>query len=420
MIIKIKKLFDKLKKFLKKHQGIVLIIGVLVIITGIILFFVLTKNKDKEEKDDGLVATDYLSEVHSPEIQEPEKITEPKNDGYYYNYQSGYKFKIPEGYDVLESGSNVYLRHKDGTQIVVTKTVDTFSDVMYLCDSMMQYVKRMNVLVKDEEKKVTNYGAETKETLSVGPYERVKKEVGEIWCYTDNTGTTKMPECAYFTLMQDNKGIIVMGTNKDKQPSDIFPVMDEVLSTLEPYVPTEDEKNPAVAIATYQSEKDDKNVIAYPADWEIAKNTDGMVYIKAPASTTNVYSGVVIEYFADENKQYVDDMAQFSGQYEKKLMIPTFIQNVSENDFDIEKSVQKMDREAKIGDKKCYKFEILTTLFPLSRGVTNSMGPNREKQKSIRYCFESNGVPCVLNFIVNDSNDCTELINSILEKSTIY
>ena len=129
---------------------------------------------------------------------------------------------------------------------------------------------------------------------------------------------------------------------------------------------------------------------------------------------------MVIEYFADENHSYVDDMAQFSGQYESKLMIPTFTQPVKEEDFELEKQVTSLDREAKIGSKKCYKFEILTQLFPKSRGVSNSMGANREKQKSIRYCFESNGVPCVLNFIINDNNDCTDLINKVLEKSVIY
>jgi len=420
MIIKIKKLIDKIKKYLNEHKKVALAIMIGLAVVVIVIFIIIKGTEDKKvEEDDGLNQTNYLSEVSSPQITTPETVQEEHNDGFYYNYQSGYKFKIPDGYEVLESDGNVYLRNKNGNQIVVYKTDDKFSDVMYLCDSMGKAVRRMNILVDGEEKGVSNYGEEAKEVKSVGPYDKVKYEVGEVWCFTNKTGTTKIPEASYYTLMPDSTGVILMATNKNSSPEVLFLEMDKVLSTLEPYTPSEEERNQALTLTTYKSPKADENEIAYPSDWEIQKNADGMMYAKAPENTTNVYSGVIIEYFADDRNAYVSDFAQFSGNYEFQLMAPTFTQNVSPEDFDIEKSVKSMDRNAKIGAKDCYKFDIMTTLYPYSMGVMNSMGANKQHQNSIRYCFESHGVPCVLNFITN-GNDCSSLIENILNQSIIY
>lgn len=418
----LKKIKDKVTSFVDNHK--LLSVGIIVAIFLIILivFIIVKANEKKEEPvDDELYTTEYISEVKSPEIEPPKnvEVEDDKNDGYFYNLSQRYKFKIPDGFTVKETGDNIYLRDGNGTQIVVVKTTDTFSDVMYLTDTMMKYAHRMTILVDGEEKKVTNYGAETKETLSVGPYDRVKREIGEIWATSDKMQTSKMPEHAYFTLLPDKTGVILMGTSDKKSSNEVFSIMDGVLTSFEMYEPTEEELNKPLSLKQVPSEKKDKNIIAFPSDWEITKNNDGMIYAKAPASAGSAYTGVVIEYFADENKNYVSDFAQFSGLYEGELMAATFTQAVNPQDFDFEKQIVSMDRNAKIGEKSCFKYDMVTMLYPYTRGIQNSMGPNRDKQISKRYCFESNGVPCVLNFITGENN-CDNLINQILEKSVIY
>lgn len=429
-----RKLKDKLTNFISEHPLIAIGIVMAVVIGGIVLIIVLG-NKDNKEEENGIDA-DYVSEVKSPEVQTPE-VLDNTGDGYYYNVSVGYKLKIPAGFEVLESGNNIYFRDKNGTQFVFTTTTEDYNDVMYVCDNMSNYAYRMNILVNGTEKKVSNYGSEAKETKSVGRFDRVKYEVGEIWCYksyseagadTTNAGTTKMNECAYFTLWQKNqeeaasKGIILMGTSPNLSTDERFKIMDEILSSFEEYTPTDSELNPSLALTTIKADGNiTGNEIAYPSDWEVRKNSDGMLYIKPKDSSKNIYSGMVIEYYEDVNKTYVEDFAQFSGQYENQLMAGTFVQPIDAvNDIEVERQVNSMDRQAKIGAKNCYKYDISTDIFPLSRGVKNSMGSNKAKQESIRYCFESHGVPCVLNFITNRNDNCDELINKIIEKSVFY
>ena len=143
-----------------------------------------------------------------------------------------------------------------------------------------------------------------------------------------------------------------------------------------------------------------------------------MVVIQCPDNDSSPYAGVIIEYMTDADHNVVEDYAQFSGSYEYNIMQPYFTQSVGANAFNYRTAITKTDLNATIGEKECILFNVTDEIIPASKAVRYSMSRDSYRFDNVRYTFQSNGVDCMLNYIIPNEN-CQALIDQLLKHSTL-
>ena len=356
----------------------------------------------------------------NPSVEKPtpiEDVNETPSGVLFENKAKGYQFAVPDGFSIYESSGNVYVRNNDTySQIAIIFIPGTFNDGIQVYESSINQIYRLMALLKDEngsveEKGVKNYGTKPKADKRVGSFD-VKTEEAEIWWR--NTGEPDdiiLPSYDYFTTFNGN-GLVLLGCTQTESSSTMIGYMDSILESFEH---TEPEAK-SMEFKLYQANTPDETMLKYPSSWEVHSNSDGMVYIKAAESQADPYAGMLIEIFADTDNKYVEDYAQFTANYERQFMAPTFIQMVGYNDYEVEGCVKKMDFDKKLGDKDCIYMEVDTTIKPYSTAVKNSLGINGNMIHNIRYTYKSGTTDCCINFVIPEGNTAAEeLMEQIVE-----
>lgn len=341
-----------------------------------------------------------------------------ENDIVYQNNSCGIETVVPKGYSTVEQANNI-LCIRDNTaktQVAIIHVSGTFSDGITVWETACSDIYKITAYLTDEtgvteEKTVKNHGSNNKSDIIVGNY-AVKEELGEIWFRnTGEPNNIKLPACAYYTTLPDNNGLILIGTSQTQSNEEIFALMDTILASI-----TLSNKADFSYKMTQFESGDNCNVqFQYPENWELSRNLDGMVIIKAPATQSEPCNNMIIEFYADKQKKYVMDHAQFTGAYEKQLMAPIFLTETLEYQFETNATVNKLDMNAKIGEKSVYYSEITNIISCYDTKALNAL-PNKDGVVySKRYSFDAAGTPCVINFIMPKNNtNCQNMMDSIM------
>lgn len=436
----------------KKYKTIGFIFLLIIAVISLIGF--VKRNKQKISNDDKNTV-EIIKEiqnagtqaVETPEIQEPSVI---KMEGSTYkNIAGGFSFDIPEGYTLSHSGNNFYLRNDSmDLQMVIVITDNLFSSGDKIYSGRDDYLYRMSASYDGKEHDLSNIGSTKRYKKVVSKYP-VTYEDTEAWFHSKTDSKIyKTKAYGYYTILsptapddwadtdrvidstedinkedtenssEDQQGIILMAFSNDVTAQAVHDEMDAFLATVKPYEPTAEDLTAPVSIDTYTSTGTDKAQIAYPAGWDITQNEDGMVVIQCPDNDSSPYAGVIIEYMTDADHNVVEDYAQFSGSYEYKIMQPYFTQSVGANAFNYRTAITKTDLNATIGEKECILFNVTDEIIPASKAVRYSMSRDSYRFDNVRYTFQSNGVDCMLNYIIPNEN-CQALIDQLLEHSTL-
>lgn len=412
-----------------KKKKIALIIAGLITIGVISSFFFQHKKSGQQQKttedvesieNSTVSLTKPENHVSSPDIENPEDLdTITGADGlkHYKNISEQFCFSIPDGYTLKKSGSIYYLRNADNSiQLALAVSGNSFNSVSDVFVARKDYINRMTGIFDGKEHILFNYGTGERPEKKVGDYV-VQNETAEAWFHNDDdTDIYKSQAYTYYTTMQQ-KGVILMGISDGNRES-VYDAMDTVLKSLKTYNPTAEELHPSIEFTSYKSEGKDAVEIAYPKGWDISNNSDGMVIIKSTEDDSSPYTGMIIEYLADPEKKIVDDYAEFAGSYEYQLLLPYFVQPVGDNAFNYKNAVTNTNLHAKIGQKECILFDVSDEIIPVATSIRNSMMSDNYMVKSKRYTFQTNGVDCMLNFIL-PSDTGVELMNQILARTTI-
>lgn len=433
----------------RKAKTLIFIILLVAAAVSLIAFAKRNKSVSPEKAKNTVEILDEVSNagtqaVETPEIKEPTKISLKGNE--YKSITGGFSFKVPENYELSHSGNNYYLRNDSlGIQIALVITDNLFNSGDSLYSGRDDYIYRMSEFYDNKEHDLSNIGSAHRYKKVIGGYP-VVYECTEAW-FNNNTDSNihKTKAYGYYTILNPSapddwadkdrtidsseddtentenegyQGILMMAFSDSMTMQAVYDEMDQILKSIKPYTPTAEELDTPIEINTYSSEGKDQAKIAYPAGWSVSRNEDGMVIIQAPDNDSSPYVGVIIEYMTDEDHSIVDDYAQFSGSYEYKLIVPYFTQPVGSNGFNYRTAITKTDLDAKIGEKECILFNVTDEIIPSSKAVRYSMSRDSYRFNNIRYTFQSNGVDCMLNFIIpNDS--CTTLVDQLLEKTQL-
>lgn len=363
-----------------------------------------------------------------PEIQE---ISIPDTEGgkVYRSMAGGYSFTVPAGCTLGYSGGTCYIRKGKSVELSLTVTSLTYTDGNDLYNSRQDYISRLCGFFGGEEKKLVTCGTAERKKKEVSGYPVVYENT-EAWFKNDGDAMAeKTRACLYYTVMPEKenstgdadsgmrKGVILAGFSGGKGEKQMQELMDTLLGTLEPYIPEEGE--PVVSeLSEYRSPERDGAVIAYPLGWKVSENGDGMVTIQPDGDDAGTYAGFAIEYFPDTENRIVDDYAQFSGNYEYQILSACFTRPVGDRAYDYRTVVTDTDMDAAIGEKECIRFDVTDQIVPVSKSVRDSMNGDRYDVNNIRYTFRSNGVDCMLNFMVpNDS--FLPLVEMLLSKTQL-
>lgn len=431
-----------------KNKKAVLIIGGIILAGIIVSLCINKKNAGSQNVDIPVFSQEQVESlgsyvldkpekhVSSPDIEEQEELDLYKDDNstYYRNPSGHFRFDIPEGFHLKKSGNIYYLRNDDNSiqmALVVTSNNCTNSDEVF--SSRMSYMTRMTGYFGGQEHTLFNLDTSPRPEKTVGDF-TVQSEASEAWFRNDNDiQNFKSPAYTYYTILSntettesdgdeteavtEGKGILLTCFS-EKDKSEVYKVMDQVLESIREYEPTAEDLNPSYELKTYQSSGKDAVELAYPKDWNLSMNSDGMVIITSTDDDSSPYANMIIEFLADENHRIVEDYAQFSGAYEYKLLLPYFIQPVGDSAFNYRTAVTKTDLHKKIGEKECIYFEVEDQIIPVSTSVRNSMRCDSYDVTSIRYTFKTNGVDCMLNFLVPKGSS-TDLVEKLLAASKI-
>lgn len=428
------------------------LIFILLFIGAVISLVAFTKRNKPVSPNDQKTTVEILNEVtdvgttqavETPEIKEPVKISLAGNE--YKSITGGFIFKVPDGYELSHSGNNYYIRNDTlGLQIALVITDNLFTSGETLYSGRDDYLYRMSEYYDNEEHDLSNIGSAHRYKKVVGGYP-VVYECTEAW-FNNKTDDKihKTKAYGYYTILnpsapkewankdrtikssetestQDEmgyQGVLMIAFSDSVTVQTVYDEMDQILESIRPYTPTAAELNTPVEINTYSSEGKDRAKIAYPAGWSVSRNEDGMAIIQAPDNDSSPYAGVIIEYMTDEDHSIVDDYAQFSGSYEYKLIAPYFTQPVGANGFNYRTAITKTDLDAKIGEKECILFNITDEIIPSSKAVRYSMSRDSYRFNNLRYTFQSNGVDCMLNFIIPNDN-CKTLVDQLLKRTEL-
>lgn len=431
-----------------KNKKAVLIIGG-IILAGIVVSLCMNKKSAGSQNVDIPVSTQEQIEslgsyvldkpekhVSSPDIEEPEELDPYRDDDstFYRNPSGHFRFDIPAGFHLKKSGNIYYLRNDDNSiqiALVVTSNNCTNSDEVF--SSRMSYMTRMTGYFEGEEHALFNFDTSLRPEKTVGDF-TVQSEESEAWFRNDNDMQNfKSPAYTYYTILSNTettesdgdeteavtggKGILLTCFS-EKDKSEVYEVMDQVLESIREYEPTAEDLDPSYELKIYQSSGKDAVKLAYPKDWNLSMNSDGMVIITSTDDDSSPYANMIIEFLADEDHRIVEDYAQFSGAYEYKLLLPYFIQPVGDSAFNYRTAVTKTDLHKKIGEKECIYFEVEDQIIPVSTSVRNSMRCDSYDVTSRRYTFKTNGVDCMLNFLVPKGSS-TDLVKKLLAASKI-
>ena len=337
-------------------------------------------------------------------------------------------FDTPTGFKAYKSGNTIYLRdYGNSTQIYLVVTDTLYTSPGDLWPLMDTYCTRTTAYIPEEEKEVEcmMLGSDEKEEI-FSEDRAIIREKGSLWYHETGGKGYKIPEYAYYTLLncfttndgyEPSKGVILWGVSQTKTEEELYGLFDDILISLTPYT-TQPEDMESIEFARYVSDKADCVEFDYPKDWVIEKNRDGMIIITAPDDWNSVYSGMIIEYYADENKEYVEDYAQFSAAYEPKFIIPAFTQTVNEKDFGYTPTITYMDINAKIKEKPVYYYEVSDVIHPTSKGADNSFRYDAKELRQKRYAFKALNTNCAINFILPNEY-CDDLAEQIIASMDI-
>lgn len=442
--------------------------GILVIV-GLCSFGIYMKNKDKndtveptqsvleiEDSKSQVLATPE-KHVSSPEIDAPEGLKtyeDVSGSRYFKNLSGEFRFDVPDGFTLGKSGNSYYLRNKDNSiqiALVVTSNEYNSTDEVYMGRTV--YTDRMTGIFDNEEHDLVNFGTGGRKEKQLGEY-TVQYEETEGWFKNiDERSINKLPAYAYYTrfctedstqlsmetetILFDGsteipeyteelneissnpaKGIICIGFSKESKDT-VCEIMDNIVKSIRTYEPTAEDMDPSYKLVYYTSSKKDGAKIAYPEGWDVYENSDGMVVIRSTDDDSSPNADMIIEYMADENREFVEDYAQFSGAYEYQLLLPYFTQPVGDTAFNFRTGIRETEVDAAIGNRECIYFEVNDEIVPVSASVRNSMISDNYDVENKRYTFEKNGAQCMLNFLSPAGNDNTKLIDKILTKSRI-
>ncbi|MGN0414488.1 MAG: hypothetical protein ACI4FX_03240 [Agathobacter sp.] len=426
-----------------KNKKVILLIGG-IILAGVICFSLVTRKEDTGSSEaEQTVSTQEAVEtlgnrvleqperhVTSPDIEAPQELNsfEDENGRYYRNLSGKYRFAIPDGFTLKKSGNLYYLRNEDNSiQLVLTVTAGNCESTDDMFTSRMNYMERMSFYEDEKEHDFFQYDTCERPEKQVGDYS-VQCEETEAWFRSDDDNKIyKSPAYIYYTFLRtgensgeetaDSKGIMMMGLSQ-KDKSDVYSVMDTVLSSITGYKPTAEDLDPSYELETYKSEGKDAAQIAYPKGWDLSVNSDGMVIIRSTDDDSSPYANMIIEYMADENNRIVEDYAQFSGVYEYQMLLPYFTQPVGDSAFNYRTAVTKTDIHGKLGKKDCIYFEVEDEVIPVSKSIQNSMICDNYDITNRRYTFKANGVDCMLNFLVPKGSSM-DLVEKLIAASMI-
>lgn len=442
---------------MKKKVKILIFIALLIgAIASLIGFAKRNGTKYANDKSDNTV--DILNEVQStgtqavetPDIEAPSVI---KMDGTTYkSITGGFSFDVPEGYTLSHSGNNFYLRSDTmDLQMVVVITDNKFESGERMYSGRDNYLYRMSGYYDDKEHDLCNIGSKNRYKKVVNGFPVVYENTEAWFRSKSDSQTYKTKAYGYYTILnptapddwadkdriiestqvsenneetENNKdddeyqGIILIAFSDNVTAQAVHDQMDEFLSSIKPYEPTAEDLSVPVNISTYDSTGKDHAKIAYPTGWTVSRNEDGMISIQCPDNDSSPYAGVIIEYMTDEDHKVVEDYAQFSGSYEYQLMLPYFTQPVGANAFNYRTAITKTDLHATIGEKECILFNVTDEVIPSTKAVRYSMSRDSYRFNNIRYTFQSNGVDCMLNFIIPNDN-CQALIDQLLAKTSL-
>lgn len=420
---------------MKKAKPILLIVAV-ILIFAIVICLVLPSNRTNTEDPDSnneIVESqtiEYFDKINpsmdnitttvpAPDFQEPEEISVP--DQTFKSLSDGFVITIPDGYTLTNSGNTYYMRNQDNSmQIALVVTSMDVSATSEVFTSRNTYFNRMTAFYDDEEHRTFNIGTSDREKKAIGSF-TVSYEKTAAWFKNDNdTSIYKTTAYNYYTILRENeeesgRGVILAAFT-DLDSNIVIPVMDEILKSLSNYEPTADELSVSYELSTYSSTLEDQGQIAYPSNWKVTKNNDGMLIITSTDDPSSPYAGMIIEYLPDVDNKIVDDYAQFSGGYEYNILLPYFTQPVGDEAFNYRSVVTETDLHAQIGEMECIKFAITDEIIPVSKAIQYSMMSDDFIVKSQRYTFKSNNVDCMLNFIVPNEY-CETLIQDLLAHS---
>lgn len=361
----------------------------------------------------------------------------------YRSIAGGFSFTVPDGCTLQCAGNICYIRTTDNSmELSLTVTDLMYTDGNDLYTSRSDYLNRISGFFGGSEKKLVTCGSAERKKKVVSGYPVVYEDT-EGWFKNDgDADSEKTKAYLYYTVLNPDapddwaeqnrvitdteddtgsgmeKGIILAGFSQKAGEKDVHSLMDAILNTLKPYSPDAEDSSMAVELSEYRSPEKDGAVIACPLGWKVTENGDGMVIILPDGSDAGKYSGFAIEYFPDINNSTVEDYAQFSGAYEYSILLACFTQPVGNKAFDYRSVVTDTDMDAAIGEKECIRFEVADQIIPVSKSVRYSMVSDSYDVKNIRYTFRSNGVDCMLNFIIpNDS--FLPLVEKLLEKTQL-
>lgn len=434
-------------------KKIKILIFLLMFIVAAISLIAFAKRNKPVNQNEGKNTLEILKEVQNtgtqavetPEIKEPTVIT--LEDNQYKSITGGFSFTVPNDCTLSHSGNNYYIRNNTlDLQLALVITDNLFESGESLYSSRDDYLYRMSTRYDDSEHDLCNIGSAHRYKKVVEGFPVVYEDTDAWFRSNSDSNTYKTKAYGYYTILNptapddwantnrsiessesdtennsesnEYQGVLLMAFSDSMTAQAVHDEMDKFLATVKPYQPTAEDLNKSIDIDTYTSTGNDLAKIAYPKGWNVTRNEDGMIVIQSPDNDSSPYAGVIIEYMTDEDHSIVDDYAQFAGGYEYKLIVPYFTQPVGTSGFNYRTAITNTDLDAKIGEKECILFNVTDEIIPASKAVRYSMSRDSYRFDNIRYTFQSNGVDCMLNFIIPNEN-CKSLVDQLISKTEL-
>ena len=431
------------KRLTNLYQRNKVIINILIIIVAFIITIIIcgkiiknTDNKNQSIMQNTSIDVLFQDTVKSnnfielPTIESPDD-SEPvsKGNNEYINYAVGYRVYVPEGFELYNINSTLYFINKDSdTEVILKVTDNVYETSLSVWEDAINYTYRFSYLHNGKYYNISNYGADSKETVQVGDFSDVRKESIEIW-YKDNEDTPKIN--AYYTTINAGmtniedelsekkyyNGLIMLGSSTNKNNDSVFKIMDNILETIKPYIPTKEERGHFGKFTVYTSDKGDYTEIEIPSDWTIDTNEDGMVTFTAPDNS--IYKNVKIQFMADSTGNIVNDYAQFSEAYERQILNTLFTQDVGETGYDYDTVISKIKIDGKIRNKDSIIFKIHDTISLNSNASRYSLSNDSCDYYSTRYTYKVGNVQCMLNFLYTNEEYANDVIKAVIDRVSI-
>lgn len=375
---------------------------------------------------------DVVEAEESPITLEQSVSTNEDGENIFKNLQDQYTFVVPDGLSVYENNNIVYLRNNDaGTQIAFYIINDSFTSSSNVAENAATYAYKMTGYFYDKEISVSNFAPKTLSSYTVGDFDLIQDRPTFLFRNPFEDDRQEIQGVAYYGVFDQGEnaietyynGLIMYGTSTTEDEETLATYMDSILTSMQPYEVTEEEKDVYANYVTYTSEKADSISFNYPDSFIATTNDDGMVTIRAKQSATSYYSGMYIQYFCDEDNTYAkEDYVQLATDYEAQILLQTFgsdyevyDNSYTINDFTFDHSVVSMQADQTLNGMPCYEFEIEDYIYASGTGRYD-LGVNGPKIYCYRYCFESNGKACMMNIIYPESakEDCMALAGQII------